>query len=126
MYIQTLIRVKNAQGAKLETVKVPFSNMDMAVLELLAKEGYIGTVEKKGRMPKRVIEIALRYSDGIGAIRGVKFISKPSRRISMHYEDLRPAFQGYGLRVISTSKGIMDSVQARKQKLGGVALFDIW
>lgn len=126
MYIQTLTKVKNAQGAKLETVKVPFSNMDMSVLELLAKEGYIGVPEKKGRMPKRVIEIALRYHDGLGAIRGIKFVSKPSRRISMHYVDLRPAFQGYGLRVISTSKGIMDSVTARKQKLGGVVLFDIW
>lgn len=70
--------------------------------------------------------MALRYGDGVGSIRGIKFVSKPSRRISLGYSDLKPALQGYGLRVVSTSKGIMGSSEARKQKLGGVVLFDIW
>jgi len=78
MYIDLITKIKNAQQAKKEKIKVPYSNMDMAILEVLAKYGYVGELAKKGRMPKRVIEIKLMYEDGLGVIGGVKIISKPS------------------------------------------------
>ena len=126
-YIDLITRIKNAQQAKKETLKAPFSNMDLAVAELLAKHGYVDDAQKKGRLPKRVIEIKLKYdSQGQGAITGVKLLSKPSRRLYAGVKELWPVRQGYGLGVISTSKGIMTYSDAHKAKLGGQRLFEIW
>ncbi len=127
MYIDLLIKIKNAQKARKESIKLPYSNMDLAVAEILAKGKFIGAVEKKGRMPKRILEVTLRYdANGVGAIEGIKLISKPSRRIYAGYQDLRKVRQGYGTGIISTSKGLMTLGEARRAKVGGVLLFEIW
>lgn len=127
MHYDLLIRIKNAQAVKQERIKAPYSKFDEAVANLLFKHNYIGGVAKKGRMPKRVLEIELKYdSDGSGAIRGIKFISKPSRRIYAGYRDLKSVKQGYGALVISTPSGIMSGSEAKKKKLGGELLFEIW
>lgn len=127
MYIDLLTKIKNAQQARKEFVKLGFSNMDLAVAELLAKNNFVESAVKKGRLPKRVIEIKLKYQGrNIGAISGVKFLSKPSRRLYAGYKDLRLIRQGYGMAVISTPQGVMTYKEARKQKLGGEILFEIW
>lgn len=126
MYIDLLTQLKNAQKAKKDSIKVAYSNMDLAVMEILAKLGFVGSVVKKGRMPKRVLEVELSYPEGRGAITGIKFVSTPGRRIYAGYEDLRPVKQGFGTAIISTSKGVMTSKEARKEKLGGQVLFEIW
>lgn len=127
MYTDILTRIKNAQAVKKESLKVPFSNMDLMVLELLAKFGYIAAVHKKGRMPKRALEIVLKYDEAKkGAIRGVAHLSVPSRRVYAGAQELRPVKQGYGLGVISTPKGIMAYHEAKKANVGGELLFEIW
>ena len=126
MYINTLIQLKNAQQVKKAKIKVPYSNMDLAVLEVLAKNKFVDEVAKKGRMPKRVIEVKLRYDNDQGAIGGIKLTSKPSRKMYAGYKDLRSVRQGFGIGVVSTSKGIMTTKQARKEKVGGQLLFEIW
>lgn len=126
MYHDLLIRIKNAQAARQQRVKIPYSKMDEAIANLLVQHGYIAGAAKKGRMPKRVLDVELKYENGVGAIRGVKFISKPSRRIYAGYRDLKPARQGYGMLVVSTPKGVMSGTEARKQKAGGELLFEIW
>jgi small subunit ribosomal protein S8 len=126
MYTDLLTQIKNAQAVKKEAIKIAFSNTDFIIAELLVKHDYLKEATKKGRMPKRVIEIILKYKDGKGVINGIKFISKPSRKIYMGYREIRPIKQGYGLRIISTSKGIMTDKEAKKMKLGGEVLFDIW
>ncbi|NCN53031.1 30S ribosomal protein S8 [Candidatus Wolfebacteria bacterium] len=126
MYINLLTVIKNAQAVQRETIKVPFTNMDFAIAELLAKHKYIEGVAKKGRMPKRILEVTLKYKEGKGAISKVQFLSKPSRSAYVGYKDIRPVRQGYGLLVVSTSKGIMDGKSAKRQKLGGQLLFQIW
>ena len=126
MYTDLLIKIKNAQQAKKESIKTAYSKMDLVIAEILAANKYIKSVEKKGRMPKRAIEIKLRYVDGQGTISGLKFISKPSRRIYVGYKTLRPVRQGYGLGVISTPNGIMTTRNAKKAKVGGQLLFEIW
>jgi small subunit ribosomal protein S8 len=126
MYTDLLVKIKNAQGAKNESLKVPYNNMDMAIAELLAKKGYIESVVKKGRMPKRVIEIRWKYNEGRGAINGTKFLSVPSRRLYVGSKNLRPVKQGYGLGVVTTSKGVMTNEEARRAKVGGQLLFEIW
>lgn len=126
MYTDVLTKIRNAQAARLPNVKLSFSGMDFTILEILAARGYLASVEKKGRNPKRVIDVALKYVDGRGVIRGVRFVSVPSRRITRGYRELRPTLQGYGVAVLSTPKGIMTVEEAKKQKLGGVILFEIW
>lgn len=126
MYIDLLIKVKNAQKAKKEFLKLPYSNLDFAVAELLAKNNYVDSAAKKGRLPKRIIEVKLKYTDGQGAISGLRILSKPSRRLYAGYSEFRKIRQGYGTAVVSTSKGLMTTKDAKKQKIGGQLLFEIW
>jgi len=126
MYTDLLTKIKNAQTAKKEFFKTYYSGPDLMVAELLARHNYIDGVVKKGRLPKRVIEIKLKYQDNKGVISGIKFLSKPSRRLYAGYRDLRSVKQGYGLLVVSTPKGIMTGAEAKKTKLGGELLFEIW
>ena len=127
MYTDLLTKIKNAQKAKKAVIKVPYSNNDLAVAELLVKHKLLDNVSKKGRLPKRVMEIKLRYeANGIGVIRGLKFLSKPSRRLYACYKELKPVKQGYGLLALSTPKGILDGKSAKKEKVGGELMFQIW
>lgn len=126
MYTDILTKIHNAQRAKKASVKLPFSTMDMAVAEILAARGFVASAAKKGRAPKRIIEVELKYDGDHGAINGIKFLSVPSRRLYAGYQELRPVRQGYGMAVVSTSKGVMTASEARKQKVGGQLLFEIW
>ena len=127
MYTDLLTKIKNAQSARKEYVKVPYTNMDMAIAELLSKHNYLESALKKGRNPKRIIEIKLKYDKNrSGAIGEVKFLSKSSRRLYLGYRDLKPVKQGFGVAILSTPKGILTNKEARKMKIGGELLFEIW
>ena len=97
--------------------------MDLAIAEFLLKHGFLKNVEVKGKLPKQVIEIDLKDEK---AIKGLKLVSRPSRRIYSGCKNIKRVKSGYGIGVISTSKGIMGDQDARKQKLGGQVLFEIW
>ncbi|MBU6141647.1 30S ribosomal protein S8 [Patescibacteria group bacterium] len=127
MYLDLLTKIKNGQVVKKESVKMPYSEMDFAVAELLAKFKFVDAAFKKGRAPKRVLDVKLRYDkEGKGAIQGVLVLSRPSRRVYAGYKDIHPVRQGYGMLVLSTPKGVMDGKSAKQQKLGGQLLFQIW
>ena len=127
MYTDFLTRIMNGQRAKKEYVKIAFSNFTFAIAELLAREEYVASVAKKGRLPKRTIEIKLKYDDaGKGVIQGAKFMSKSSHRRYIRYRELNLVKQGYGMAIISTPKGIMTGREARRAKVGGELLFEIW
>lgn len=126
MYLNVLTKIRNAQAVRQESVKVPFSNFDAAILEVLEKRKFIESVAKKGRMPKRILEVQLRYVKGKGAITGMKVQSTYARRLYAGYKELRPIRQGFGISVLSTPKGILDDKTARREKVGGQLLFDIW
>ena len=126
MYINLLIRIKNAGAAKKEKVKIPYTEMDFKIAEILAREGIVGAVEKKGRLPKRIIEIRPAYKEGKAVMAGVRFLSTPGRRIYRGWRELRLVRQGYGFAVLSTPQGIMTNHEARKAKVGGEMLFEIW
>jgi small subunit ribosomal protein S8 len=121
MYTDLLVKIKNGQRARKEVIKTSHSKMDFSVAEILTKHKYISEVAKKGRSPKKFLEIKLS-----GRLNDFHFISKPSRRLYFGYNDLKSVKHGYGLGVISTSKGIMSTQDARKQKLGGELLFEVW
>lgn len=126
MYINLLNQIKNAQAVNKERIKAPYSVMDEKILEILANHHYIAGFEKKGRGHKKYLEVVLLYKNGAPAISGIKFVSVPSRHIYKKYTQLGQVKQGYGLSVISTSKGLMTDKEARKNKVGGEVLFNIW
>ena len=112
--------------AKKESIKIPFNKTDFAVAELLSKKHFLKGAARKGKGIKKIIEVQLNYEDKIGAIRGVKFLSKPSRRLYVGYKEIKPVKHGFGIVVLSTSKGIMTGSEARREKAGGEILFEVW
>ena len=126
MYTDLITKIKNAQAVKKESLKVPYTKITDAISELLAKNKFLDSVDRKGRGPKKIMEIKLKYEEGQGAIKGIKFISKPSRRIYIGYKEIKPIRHGYGISVISTPKGIITNKEAKKEKVGGEVLFEIW
>jgi len=126
MYINLLTKIKNAQMGKKENIKAVFSKIDEAIVKILSANNYIDGFEKKGRGVKRILDVKLKYIDGKGAINGMKFISKPSRRIYVGYEKIKPVKRGYGMSVVSTPKGVLTNKEAKKEKVGGEMLFEIW
>lgn len=121
-----LVRIKNAQGAGHEMVEVPFSNVKLAVAKILEESGFVGKVEKKGIKAKEKLEITLKYDQGAGAILGIKRVSKPGQRSYAPSQKIRPVRQGYGLAIISTSQGIMSDKDAKKKRIGGEIMCEIW
>jgi len=127
MYWDSLIRIKNGLERKYERVKVPYSRFDMSILESLAKEGYVESVARKGRGVRRIIDVKLKYDEnGEPAISGLKFVSRPSRRLYTGYMDIKKSRQGFGHYFLSTPEGILMENEARKKKVGGQVLFEIW
>jgi small subunit ribosomal protein S8 len=121
-----LNRIKNAQISKKEQVVLPFSNFKYEIAKILESEGFIGKIEKKGRKASKVLEITLKYENKIPVISGVRKISKPGQRIYSPSRDIKAVRGGYGISIISTSKGLMTGIEAKKQKLGGEVLCEIW
>ncbi|PCI28482.1 30S ribosomal protein S8 [Candidatus Kaiserbacteria bacterium] len=122
-----IIRLKNAGAVNHDTVSIPFSKMKMAVSEVLKDHGYIKNVEKQGKKIRKTIHIELAYKeDGTHRIGEVKRVSKPGRRVYKASDELFPVRYGNGHLILSTPNGIRTNIQARKEKVGGEALFEIW
>lgn len=121
-----LNRIRNAQAVLKEQLSVPFSNLNNEIAKILEKKGFIKKVEKKGRTYKKVIEITLKYDEKKPAISGLKRVSRPGQRIYKGFKEIKPVKSGYGILIISTSKGLMTDKEARKQKLGGEVICEIW
>lgn len=120
------IRIKNGYRAKKPMVIVPFSAFKAEIARVLAARGYIGAAEKRGRKVRKFLELELRYSGGAPALADVRLISKPSRRIYVTKDIIRPVRQGHGLLIVSTSRGVMSGEDARKAGIGGVAIAEVW
>lgn len=121
-----LNRIRNGQAAKNETVEVPFSALKYALGKILEKKGFLKSVEVRGKKPKKLIEISLRYTNKIPAVSGVKRVSKPGQRMYVSAREIRRIKGGYGIVVLSTSKGLMAGQDAKKEKVGGEILCEIW
>ncbi len=122
-----LTRIRNANAAKHDTVKVPASNMKKAIAQILVDEGYIKsfTVTEDGK--QGMIEISLKYGPNKSqVITGLKRVSKPGLRIYTDCENMPRVMKGLGIAILSTSKGIMTDKEARKQNVGGEVLAFIW
>ncbi|MEK7478972.1 MAG: 30S ribosomal protein S8 [Patescibacteria group bacterium] len=123
MYIDLLIKIKNAQRAGKKSLKSRSSRRDKDIADMLSRHGFVGAVEVKGRPGKRFLIVGLQ---GKRAIEGAKFLSKPSVREYAGYRELGRVKGGRGLLVLSTPKGIIDGVTAKREKVGGELLFEVW
>lgn len=121
-----LARIRNAQMRSKAKVAIPPSKMRERVLEVLAKEGYIrgfATIEKDG---KSEIEVELKYFDGVPVIKEMARVSKPGRRVYASVDTLPSVFNGLGISILSTPKGVMSDQDARAQNVGGEVLCTIF
>ena len=121
-----LTAIRNAQLVLKEQVSVPFSNLKYEIAKILEKEGFVEGVEKKGKKVKKFIEIALKYNENNPAISAVRRISRSSQKIYAPAKKVRRVREGYGIAIISTSRGLMTNKEARKQKLGGEVICEVW
>ena len=122
-----LTRIRNAQMRRRPKTTTPASNMRTRVLEVLKDEGYIrgyAQVEQKGARPE--IEIELKYNNGEPAIRTIKRVSKPGRRVYSAARDIPTVANGLGVVILSTPKGVMSDWRAREENVGGEVLCNVF
>lgn len=120
-------QIRNAQAVLKETVSFPFSNFKYEIAKILEKEKLVEKVDRKGKRPAKTIEIVLKYDKNKNpAISNIKKISKPGQRIYIGTKDIKKVKSGYGISIISTPKGLMTGIRARKEKLGGEIIAEIW
>jgi small subunit ribosomal protein S8 len=117
-----LTRIRNAQATRKVTVTMPASTIKSGIAQVLKDEGYIsdfGVIELNG---KPTLEVTLKYFEGQGVIDMIKRASRPGLRLYRGKDDLPKVFDGLGITIVSTSKGIMTDAQARTQGQGGEIL----
>ncbi|MFA5022904.1 MAG: 30S ribosomal protein S8 [Candidatus Paceibacterota bacterium] len=121
-----LIQLKNGNRVKRESVTLPASNLKLALAEALVKAGFLKSVVRRGKKVKKFLTCELNYVDGEPKINQIKRLSRPSCRVYFQAGDIKSVRQGFGSLFLSTPKGIMTGAEARKAKLGGEALFEIY
>lgn len=121
-----ITRIKNALLAGKQTVGIPHSKMKESIAQLLVEGGYVEDFEvKKDQLHSEII-IKLKYIGKVPAISAVRRMSKPGRRMYVPVKQIPRALGGYGMTIVSTSKGVMDDTKARQQNVGGEVLCQIW
>jgi small subunit ribosomal protein S8 len=124
-----LTRIRNANAAMFDSVKMPSSKLKESLAKVLQKEGFIAsyTITQDPAKPGATLEIVLKYSeDRKKTIIGIKRVSKPGLRIYKKCDEMPKVLGGVGVAVVSTSHGLMTDRQARKAKLGGEVLCYVW
>lgn len=117
-----LTRIRNGQAVRMKTVSMPASRTKRAIAEVLKDEGYIVDYRESGEGATAQLEVELKYMEGRGVIEEMKRISKPGRREYFGSTDLPRVRDGLGIAIVSTSKGVMSDVRARKEGHGGEIL----
>ncbi len=122
-----LTRIRNAALARHDRTEVPASRMKAAVAQILKSEGFIADVrESEGEGPKK-LTIVLKYGrDRQSAIDGVRRVSRPGRRVYVRHDTIPRVRSGLGISILSTSRGIMCDREARRLKVGGELLCEVW
>jgi small subunit ribosomal protein S8 len=118
-----LTRIRNGQMAGLETISMPASRLRINVLDVLQREGYIrGYFEEELRAGIRELRVELKYDNGKPVIREINRISRPGRRIYAKIADLPKVYNGLGISILSTPRGVLSDTEARTANVGGEVL----
>ena len=121
-----LTRIRNANLAKHNTVKIPFSKIKESLANILKSEGYINNFEVKEEGTKKDIIVSLKFMDGEAVIKGLKRISKPGGRVYTSVESLPKVLGGLGIAIVSTPNGVITDKECRKHSVGGEVLCYVW
>lgn len=122
-----LTRIRNAQRAHQAVVSAPASKLRVGVLEVLQREGYIRGYRRESIRPGVAeLKIELKYADGEPVIREIARVSKPGRRIYSKIADLPRVYNGLGIAILSTPRGVMSDNEARAAKVGGEVLCHVF
>lgn len=128
-----LVSIKNATAKKKERVDVPFSGIKAGLVKLLKDEGFVSnfkvldpkldkTIDRRG-----VIRITLKYTlDKQPVINGIRRVSKPGLRVYRGHDEMPRVRAAFGVTIVSTSRGLLTDAEAKKQKLGGEVLCQVW
>jgi Ribosomal protein S8 len=122
-----LTRIRNAIAANHPRVDIPGSKLKLEVAKILKEEGYINSFTTKGEGIKYAIRIFLRYdAKGTSSITHLSRVSRPGRRVYVGAADIPRVLGGYGINIVSTSRGLMSGKNARKEKVGGEILAEVY
>jgi small subunit ribosomal protein S8 len=120
-----LTRIRNASSVKKAEVRIPYSKMKLAIAKILSEEGYVASIEKVGTGHGE-LRITLKYDDGLPSIQNIKRVSKPGHRAYAGYGELPRVLSDHGIAIVSTSQGIMTNKEARRRKLGGEVICEVF
>lgn len=118
--------IRNGQAARLARVRCQSTNLLGNVLEVLKNEGFIAGYSRVDNNGKSEFDIELKYHDGERVIKEITCISKPGRRVYCEISKLPKFFNGLGIAILSTSKGVMSDFEARKANVGGEVLCSVF
>ena len=122
-----LTRLRNATLVSKSNVEIPHSKCKYELAKLFKDEGYVSDIEIKGEGAKRVIDLTIKFSEeGKSVIAGLNRLSKPGRRVYSSFNELPRTNGGLGTVVVSTSRGLLSDSEARKRKLGGELICEVW
>jgi small subunit ribosomal protein S8 len=125
-----LTRIRNAAIARREAARMPASKIKRAIAELLKAEGYVADVrsEKWGKGEKKeTLTIVLKYgNEREAAFAGLRRVSRPGRRVYVRHDAIPRVLSGLGTAILSTSEGLMTDKEARRRKLGGEVVCEVW
>ncbi len=126
-----LTQIRNAQMAGKASIEVPFSRLKKSVIKILKEKGYIEDYLESGQKELPKIKIILKYNKTeqnkkTPAITEIRRVSKQSRRVYVKKNQIKKVKQGYGISIISTSKGIMTGEEAKKNGIGGEIICEVW
>jgi small subunit ribosomal protein S8 len=118
-----LTRIRNGQTANMSSIQSPSSKLRRNVLEVLKREGYIRDYDEEAEVNGSAsLRIELKYHDGEPVIREIKRVSKPGRRVYSKIDDLARIYNGLGISILSTPRGVMSDHEARAANVGGEVL----
>ncbi len=122
-----LTRIRNGVKARFNSVDVPGSKLKTDIARILKDEGYIKNYKFLKDGKQGILRIYLKYGPAqSNVVYGLKRISKPSCRIYVKSNDIKPVYNGMGISILSTSKGIMTDKRARQENVGGEVLCNVW
>ena len=122
-----LTRIRNAGKAKFNSVEIPGSKLKLEIAKILKDQGFIKNFKFIEDNKQGTLRVYLKYTDSqVPVIYGIERVSRQSRRVYVKGKDITPVFNGLGINILSTSKGILTDSQAKKLNVGGEILCKVW
>lgn len=122
-----LTRIRNAAMARHETTRLPASKLKRAIADILKAEGFVSDVRTEGASIGETLAITLKYTrERQAAFQGIRRVSRPGRRVYVRHDQIPRVLSGLGVSILSTSQGLMTDKEARRRKVGGELLCEVW